>query len=200
MKRIVKTNEPKEFAAWKEADHMRHRPRWRRVPTAVKKKVHRSLLREQGFICCYCESSVVEDDSHVEHFRPKRKCRNSKLDYGNLHCSCQRELSPGEPRHCGHAKGSWFDEKLLVSPLSSDCESRFRFTANGEILPHDEDDGARATIQRLRLNLPKLQALRAGAVDALRDSPANEISRLLARNVGGRLLPFCSTIRHVLLG
>ena len=199
MKRIIKALAPEDFVEWKRTDRMAHRPRWKRVPTPIKNEVHRSLMREQGFICCYCEARVAEDDSHVEHFRPKETHSAEQLNYENLHCSCQRELSRGEPRHCGVRKGRWFDERLLVSPLSSDCENRFRFTADGQILPRRDDDaGAKATIRKLCLDLPKLRALRAAAVDALYESSANEIRRCLARDPEGRFSPFHSTIRHVL--
>lgn len=196
MKRIIKAPEPKGFSDWKQADKMAHRPNWNRVPTSIKRMLHKSLMREQGFICCYCESSLTEDYSHIEHFRPQ-KYRDFRLDYGNLHCSCQKEVSPGEPRRCGNSKGSWFNEELLVSPLSPGCEGRFSFTANGEILPRRDDDaGAKETIRRLRLDLPKLRALRAAAVDALLDLPKSEIRQHLTRNI----LQFHSTIQHVFLG
>ena len=199
MKRITKACEPKKFSAWKKADRMAHRPRWRRVPTSIKEIIHEALLREQGFICCYCEASVVTSTSHVEHFRPKKKFHASKLDYNNLHCSCQRELSRGEPRHCGVGKGSWFDAGLLVSPLARDCEERFTFTANGQILPRlDDDAGAKETIRRLHLDLPKLRRLREAAVDGLYDLSKSEIGRLLAGSADGRFLAFHSTIKHVL--
>ena len=197
MKRILKAPEPADFSAWKMTDHMAHRPRWKRVPTPIKEKVHESLLREQGFICCYCEVSIALHDSHVEHFCPKKKYQRHKLDYSNLHGSCQRELPPGEPRHCGNAKGSWFNEELLVSPLTADCENRFRFTAAGEILPRRDDDAAaKETIRRLCLDIPKLRRLRAAAVEASLDLPKSQIRRLLTRNI----LQFHSTIRHVFLG
>ena len=44
MKRIIKDPEPQDYSAWKEMDHMAHRPRWKRVPTSIKKKVHQSLM------------------------------------------------------------------------------------------------------------------------------------------------------------
>ena len=84
MKQILKDAEPPDFSEWKKDDPMAHRPRWNRVPTPIKKKVHDSLMREQGYICCYCEASVAMDDSHVEHFHPKEKYRNRQLDYINL--------------------------------------------------------------------------------------------------------------------
>lgn len=199
MKRIVKRAEPTELSNWKEQDRMAHRPRWNRVPVAIRESIHGSLMREQGFICCYCESRIARDDSHVEHFRPKRRFPALQLDYGNLHCSCQRDPSRGEPRHCGHRKGNWFDEKLLLSPLEADCEGRLGFTANGDVFPRSIDDAAaKTTIEKLGLDLPKLRALRAAAIDALYTLSNEEIERLLERRLDGQLLEFHTAIAQVL--
>ena len=159
------------------------------IPLRIRKR-HPSLLR--GTHC--------KGQQPYQHFRPKRKFPELQLDYTNLHCSCQREPSVGEPRHCGYAKGSWFNAELLVSPLAPDCEDRFRFTASGEILPRRDDDaGAKETIRRLRLDLPKLRALRAAAVNVLYNLATTEIRQLLARDTEGRFLDFHSTIEQVLL-
>ena len=167
MKQIEQGDEPREFAEWKARDKMAHRPNWNRVSAPVRKSIHEALMREQGLICCYCESSISEDDSHIEHFRPRRY-RQRQLDYENLLCSCQREGAEGEPRHCGHLKGSWFDEEHLISPLEEGCERRFRYTGNGDIFPRtDGDAGAETTILRLGLDLPKLREFRAAAIDGL---------------------------------
>lgn len=200
MKQIVKGSEPVDFSHWKARDRMKHRPNWRRVRPPIKRQIHEALLKEQGFLCCYCEVRVTIYGRHVEHFRPRENYPGLALDYANLHCSCQRELSPGEPRRCGYRKGSWFDEDLLVSPLTSDCEVRFRFTANGDIFPRTaQDAGASATIQKLGLNIYKLRALRASVVDALLDeSPAN-INRLLESRADGKFVPFYTTIKQVLV-
>ena len=177
---------------------MKHRPRWRRVPTEVKTDVHGALVGEQRGICCYCEGRVAVDDSHVEHFRPRERFEALQLDYANLLASCGRDQAAGMPRHCGHRKGSWFVEGRLVSPLSPNCEDRFRFTANGHVLPVEGDDAAVTTIARLGLDLPKLNALRAAAVEALYDLPPSEVRRLLAAEVDGNFVPYYSTIKQVL--
>ena len=157
-------------------------------------------MREQGFICCYCESRVTLDDSHVEHLRPRSRFRDLQLDYNNLLCSCLREQSPGEPDHCGPKKASWFDEQMLISPLQQDCETRFRFTANGEIHPRSSSDvAAEMTISRLALDLPKLNALRKAAIDALHDLPAPDVRRALARGPNSSFPEYFTTIRDVLL-
>ena len=160
MKRIVKDPEPEDFSEWKANARMAHQLNWDEFQKPIKPKVHESLMQEQGFLCCYCETSVTANDSHIEHFRPRSRYPALEFDYGNLHCSCQGESSQGEPGHCGHRKGGWFDEDLLVSPLSPDCEERFLFTANGDIFPsRGNDAGAQVTIEKLGLDLPKLRAL-----------------------------------------
>ena len=63
MKQIEKQSEPESFSQWKEIDKMADRPRWNRVPTPIKGVVQDSLMTEQGFICCYCQSSIVKEDS-----------------------------------------------------------------------------------------------------------------------------------------
>ena len=199
MKQIVKVTEPEEFSRWKTNDRMAHRPNWNRVPGQIKQVIHESLMREQGFICCYCEASVVKTDSHIEHFRPREYFSQLQLHYTNLHCSCQRDPGPGEPIHCGHRKGSWFDGDLLLSPLDPDCEVRFQFTANGDIFPRDGDPAAETTIKRLGLDLPKLNALRSATVDALIDLSEAQIRQLLDRGTDGRFQEFHTTIRQVLL-
>ena len=199
MKQIVKVAEPGEFSQWKREDKMAHRPRWNRVPSPIRKRVHESLMREQGFICCYCEASITKTDSHIEHFRPKESFSCLQLQYVNLHCSCQRDPAPGKPKQCGHRKGKWFDDDLMISPLDPDCEARFQFTANGDIFPRDSDPAAEATIERLGLDLPKLSALRSAAVDELIDLTETQIKQFLARGKDGRFREFHTTIKQVLL-
>ncbi|MGR3178237.1 MAG: hypothetical protein ACUZ8E_09295 [Candidatus Anammoxibacter sp.] len=38
------------------------------------------LWQQQGFKCAYCESSLVADASHLEHFRPKSEVRSEDND------------------------------------------------------------------------------------------------------------------------
>ena len=198
MKQIVKVDEPSDFAEWKANDKMAHRPNWKRVPGPIRKSLHESLLREQGFICCYCESSISEVDSHIEHFRPRR-FKERLLDYENLHSSCQRSGEKRQPCHCGHLKGKWFDEELLISPLEESCENRFIYTGNGGIFPRtDGDAAAETTIRKLGLDLPKLRELRAAAIDAFGDLAVEDIERMLVRRADGAYPAFYSAIAQVL--
>ena len=198
MKRIIKGIEPVQFSTWKSGKKTSGHPEWKRVPPDIKNIVHQSLLEEQGYICCYCERQIRESGSHTEHFRPKR-FGDLQVDYANLLCSCERDLKAGVPYHCGVLKDDWFDENLLVSPLTENCEDRFLFTGSGEILPRqDEDEAATTTIARLGLNVEKLKAMRAKAIEALHDLSPAQIRQILANKVDDKYLPFHTTIRQVL--
>lgn len=199
MKYIKKHREPRRFAAWKADQRRSRRLSWNRFRPPLKAEVHRSLLREQGYICCYCESRVQVNDSHIEHFRPRSGYPDRALDYENLHCSCLQELKPGQPKHCGHGKGSWFDERLLISPLQPDCERRFAFTPHGEIYARLSSDlAAQITIRKLSLDSPNLNRYRRAAVNALLEVPRWEIERLLVRQSDGTFSEYFTTIKDML--
>ena len=196
MKQIVKNQEPPQFLNWKGQGRDQI---WRQVTRRVKQVVHDALMDEQGHICCYCESRVTRCNSHVEHFRPRSRFHHLELDYGNLHCSCQRELSRGVPRHCGHKKDNWFDAILLISPQWQNCDKRFKFNVNGEIRPRNPGDlAAKETNKRLGLDLPSLNARRAAAMGKLQRFSSKEIKALLVCRTTG-FIEYFTTIEDVLL-
>lgn len=198
MKQIVKNQEPQQFSNWKRQGGIANRRCWNQVGP-IKRVIHDALMDEQGYICCYCESRVNSDNSHVEHFRPRSTYPHLELDYSNLHCSCLRQLSKGEPRHCGHGKADWFDAALLISPLQQNCDRHFKFNGNGDIVARNPTDStAKETIKRLRLDLPKLNGLRKAALDDLWDLSPTEIRKLLVRGSAG-LPAYFTTIEDLLL-
>ncbi len=204
MKHIIKGREPRPFAEWKEKASEEWRPTWESLGGEPKKALKEALIAEQGGICCYCERRLAENDSHIEHFRPKCDLAVDPLDYSNLLCSCQENLRRGEPRHCGNLKGDWFDPDLLVSPFSVECESHFAFTGNGSIMTADEKDiAASETIKRLGLNIRKLQDMRKNAIEPFLDetlSPKDMrifVSGYLAKDEEGRFSEFWTTIRYL---
>ena len=144
-------------------------------------------MKEQGYICCYCERRLTEDDSHIEHFKPQSNPAVDGLDYTNMLCSCQNQLEPGEPRHCGILKGKWFDNNLLISPLDNGCEGRFIYTGDGEIRPATESDvAATKTIEKLGLSIPKLNDMRKNAIKPFLDENLDELE--FSRFVNGYLI------------
>jgi uncharacterized protein (TIGR02646 family) len=212
VKYIRKNNEPEVLANFKAQANEDWQPSYELLRGKDKQQFHQHLIAEQGHICCYCGNRIVSSDSHIEHFQPQTDFAHLELDYFNLLASCQNKLEPKEPRHCGMGKGDWFDDQLLVSPLIADCEDFFEYTEIGEILPSREllkHPAATETIEKLRLNVPKLQATRTGAIDSLYDDPAlelplsaDEIDKLIhyysQTDESGQYPRYCQTIVYLL--
>ncbi|VVB90831.1 Uncharacterised protein [uncultured archaeon] len=202
MKHIVKDKNTPKFDRWM-VENVNCQPTYGGVQGETKKDLKNSLMKEQGYICCYCERRLTNDDSHIEHFTPQSNPGVDGLDYTNMLCSCQDKLKQGEPRHCGNLKDNWFDGELLVSPLDPECERRFIYTADGKIHPAIiSDDAAITTIQRLGLNIPKLNALREKAIEPFLDEmDEQELSRFvvgfLIRNSDGMFGEFWTTIDYI---
>jgi uncharacterized protein (TIGR02646 family) len=197
MKHIIKQAEPESFRVWKNKANDDWKPSYSNLQNPEKEIVFNSLLIEQGYICCYCERELKDEDYHIEHFKPKdkKKFPELQLEYDNFFCSCQVNTEKGEPLHCGNSKGNWFDDRLLISPLDPNCESRFKYTHDGQILPVNENDQpAKITIEKLQLNLDKLKVLRKAVIDALFEDEG--VAWYLDIN-DGRLNEFYTTVKYL---
>ncbi|RUU97104.1 TIGR02646 family protein [Mesorhizobium sp. M6A.T.Cr.TU.017.01.1.1] len=207
MKFVEKREEPDEFVSWKEKANDDWTPTYGILAGPPKQAVHQALLAEQGWICCYCESQIDENDSHIEHLRPQSDPTVDALDFSNMLCSCQRDTRKGEPLHCGNAKGDWYDADLFVVPIDPACEERFEYTGDGRILPSQQAAVAAAeTIDKLALDIRKLNARRVEAMapfldeDLAEDELRRFVTGYLAKGQDGRFNPFWTTIRHMFGG
>lgn len=204
MKYILKRKAPVEFTGWKGMTCEDWQPTYEVLSGNVKKAVKTSLMGEQGYICCYCERRLTDDDSHIEHFRPQGDSAVNPLDFNNMLCSCQKRLKRGEPRHCGNLKGNWFDMELLISPFEPSCEKRFAFTGDGKIKAGvSKDRAAVETIGRLGLDISKLNDMRAKAIEPFLDESLSEkdmnlfVSGYLRMDHSGMYGEFWTTIRYL---
>jgi len=104
LKYIRKSQPPQDFIEWKNLASEDWQPSWQNFQKPEKILVHKSLLGEQGFICCYCGQRMNLKDSHIEHFKPRKEYADLQLDYSNLMSSCQGESEdlPPKPAHCSH--------------------------------------------------------------------------------------------------
>ena len=170
MRYIEKKTAPTVFIEWLHKISPDWQPSFSNMSKIVKHGLKVALIEEQLGLCCYCESKLKEQDSHIEHLRPQTLFPDLALDYNNMLCSCQANLKRGAPRHCGNAKGDWFDEEKLISPLDRNCASHFRFTGDGHIKPNKEEDiAAKKTIEYLALDIPKLVDSRQRVLTAFLD-------------------------------
>ncbi len=170
MRGINKAAEPQSFITWKALANEDWKPSYNILANPQKRDLLGALLAEQFFRCCYCGSSINDNSSHIEHFRPQEGYALLELDYRNLHASCLRDLDPSAPLRCGHAKGSWFDEDCHVCPQEAGCEERFSYLVNGKIFASDDEDlAAKKMIEVLQLDINFLKNAREDVLSGVFD-------------------------------
>lgn len=212
MRNYAKQSPPSEFHGWQEArstwESFAHTP-------AVYGPTKESLLREQNYLCCYCESSITASHCHIDHFQPRNGLwgdPSRTFDYANLACSCNG--GSGQNSHCGHYKGSQFDRARFINPSLENNSGRFySYTPDGRIsaalaLQPRDSDRASYMIRILHLDCPRLSNMRrtharclmntitavlddSEALDALRDF-------YLTPREDGQLESFFSLTRQLL--
>ncbi|MEH2001920.1 MAG: retron system putative HNH endonuclease [Nostoc sp.] len=209
MKYIKKSEEPESFTVWKNLANEDWQPSWDNFSKPQKTDVHDSLLREQGFICCYCGRRITKEISHIEHLKPRKTHHNLALKYTNLLASCQRERERKEPLHCGSKKDEWYDENLMVSPLDINCTEFFRYTEDGQVLSTEvleKKSAADTTIDKLDLNIDKLKKMRSDAIEGILEGfeelTEDDRQRLLQGfcqpDDNGQNEEFCAAIAYIL--
>lgn len=160
--------EPAEVTDWKALANDDWQPSYSNLMGQERRALRQALLTEQGHVCCYCNRRIMESPSvdniaefHIEHFRPQHAFEHLELEYQNLHASCFKNENPNGRRHCGPAKGDWFDEQLTYSPLHDNSVS-IRYGADGSISGNNQ--AADETIKRLKLDHPMLEAERQAEI------------------------------------
>lgn len=200
MRYIAKGIEPIEFSDWKALENEDWKPNYNELSGLVKTAVYNSLIEEQKGICCYCERELATPDYHIEHLNPQHKDEGDDLDYSNLLCSCLNKTTKGAPLHCGKLKGH---EILPITPLQNDCQSKFEYTAMGEILGVNEE--ANRTIHILGLDIEKLVRMREFAASPFISEELDDdefisfVEGYVTPNQDGSLNPFCSMIEFLFM-
>lgn len=196
MRFINKGDEPESFTTWKALENEEWQPSYSELSNPEKRDVYNALLKNQGFICCYCESEITNDDYHLEHLNPQSAEEGDDLDFNNFLCSCLKNTSKGDPLHCGKEKA---DEILQVHPLQPNCQDHFTFTADGKI--QGANVGAENSIRVLALDLGKLNNLRANALEPFLDPDLSEqeLAEFVNKYIEEKemLSPFISAVKCV---
>jgi uncharacterized protein (TIGR02646 family) len=96
-----------------------------------------SLRREQNHLCCYCETQITAEDSHIEHMIPRSANPGRDYDYRNLAASCDG----GKVEHCGRFKDDRhqnpdyvYDENRFCIPHDPETSRLFRYLINGDVV------------------------------------------------------------------
>ncbi len=216
MRYIPKPSEseaPEAFKRWKKRHPNAKYSSFHNV--RAKSALKESLIRRQKFLCCYCESRITEETSHIEHIEPQMGGLSAHtMDYGNMAASCIKDPKKFEEKseaaqagvgvlrdaylHCGHARGT----RPVASPYDPVVDELFRYSFGGEIKvsPELSDESkielARETIDNLRLNVPTLANLRRLAMyETVRLLEAGIPPSVILREINGRLPPFITSAK-----
>ena len=131
MKKIIKQSEPRslvEHRSQANADYDNY---------PDKDKLRESLLKEQGYICCYCMSRIKLDEMKIEHWQPQTKYSSRQLDYRNLLGACMgNQGARPQNQHCDTRKG---DSEITSNPIEGDknCENLIKYRPDGRIYSDD---------------------------------------------------------------
>lgn len=166
MKLILKNEEPIAFANWKAQEagqlepyyaannadaawgHLSSSPSPNPEPGIAyysKKELANALLKEQGYLCCYCNRQIHQelplqnDLEHndrrttIEHLDIKKDdARCNTFRYENLVASCSGGEKRVHPRfsYCNSGRE---DKLLAIFPTNENLESLVYYTLEGEI-------------------------------------------------------------------
>lgn len=174
----------------------------------ARSQLKQSLLREQGFTCCYCMSRIDESTMRVEHWHPKSQYPDEQLDYRNLLAACHGNEGGGpDHEHCDVKKG---DQILTYNPADPnvDVESKLRYTNYGEVRAIKGETALQDQlgVHVLNLNCERLvidrRSAMKGALSALKTIPPGLIRAQIARwenkDSAGRLPPYSGAVLYAL--
>lgn len=119
-------------------------------------KVREQLENVQDDLCAYCENSL-EDNAHIDHFKPKSLDRNVTFEWENLIVSCTNNDS------CGNKKANNF-QTYWINPYLTDPSEKFKFYSDGQIIGSNSD--AEKIIKDFGLDCPRLKEKREGILSA----------------------------------
>ena len=146
------TNARRTYASIRSADEA-----WKKFgDNGDRKKVREQLESVQDDLCAYCENSL-EDNAHIDHFKPKSLDRNVTFEWENLVVSCTNNDS------CGNKKANNF-QIYWINPYLTDTSEMFKFYSDGQIIGSNSD--AEKIIKDFGLDCPRLKEKREGILSA----------------------------------
>jgi len=135
MKYIKKSKEPASLRAFIEKEQRANiHPSYSNLDKPVIEYLNKALLKEQGYLCCYCMEEISLNSLRREHFLPQSRFKEEELNYSNLFAACNfSDGLPPEQQHCDIKKAHLLIPKYISDPK---CSEYFRYNRSGEILPY----------------------------------------------------------------
>lgn len=212
MKDIVQGAEPELLIKHRTSSIPDWRPTYDNIDPATKEQLRDSLLSAQGHLCAYCMARINKDNSHIEHWHPRKgpnKRPDKQLEYKNLLLVCDNgSKTKGVVRHCDASKG---EDLIKFNPNVDRIEKRFKYSALGHISFGDDKNPtdlefARQLNDILNLNTMHLKASRHGVLkqfknhlgrfrgSASQDYLKRSRDAWLSKGADGSFKPYCMVI------
>ncbi len=156
------------------------RRRWEQLRGRDRRQIWVKLHEMQDHFCAYCESPLIREDSHIEHFFPRAKYPEHTFEWENLFGSCNNTWTCGIYKDSGRNPDDVIHE-MIIKPDEEDPRDYFRYYKNGRIgvrggLTDKEYHCAKATVRWFNLNYNALTRLRARHLEPLKQLEAEFMS------------------------
>jgi len=160
----------------------------------VKTDTLEALLRDQGYICCYCMQRVTIDGLNsasplyptIEHYiaqsTQESKDNNLDTDYKNMLATCHgNDKKDPDNKHCDSSRGA--TPFKFLNPLNKSCERVLGYAEDGTIICLDKSnlEAIKDDIKTLNLNFQKLKDAREAIIKGIKIAKRIERNRLKAK-------------------
>jgi len=164
------------------------------------------LLKEQGYICCYCMSRINYENSKIEHLKPQSRFRDKQIDYNNLFISCDGgEGLAHNKQYCDSKKA---ETELKAIDFLENIQDYLKYKKEAKrVIILSDNTNLSDDIDTLNLNVDRLAKNRKEAYDSVIANLKNEgFSSQNVRKIlnyyrqmhNGKYEPYCEMIVYFL--
>ncbi len=173
-----------------------------------------ALVKEQGYICCYCMQRIEPnlEKIKIEHRKPQTKNQELQLEYQSLLGACMG--NEGQPKHLQHCDTSKGDNEITINPTDNikNCEELIKYRKNGQI--YSDDQTINNDLDKiLNLNMQKLvnfrRAIREEVINKLTNIKGKKsawdnskiqkmIEKYQSKDAEGKYKPYCQVVIYFL--
>lgn len=139
------------------------------------------LIKDQGFICCYCNTRVSLKSSTSEHIVPISINKSLLAEYRNILIACnggrsdRAENMQNQEQYPLYCDAHRANHLLHFSPLDIDCWSAFEYSiTDGSVTGNNPE--AKEVLEILNLDCSVLRTSRLEALSVLFDDRGNFLS------------------------
>ena len=187
-----------------------------------KEKLKKSLLEEQGYICCYCMKRISQDKMRIEHWRPQshpdlQAYPILQLEYSNLLAACQG--GEGGSKYQYHCDKSKDNDLITIHPqekinlplkqgeaIGISCEALVKFNSGDGRVYSDNQTINKELNDILCLNDQNLKEARVAVLEELkkilskkypgtwRKNTLEKFLEIYSDKSGGKYKPYCRVI------